>query len=91
MENTANQASLSDVLSGEELQRWMAQLDQHSIDESTCEIEGVTVSVSEYSELHSDKVVQYMTLPNGVQLKREGSKEISYERWVDTWWYSWEI
>lgn len=91
MENTVRQAPEGEVLSEEKLHQWMAQLDQYSIDESTSEIEGVKVTVSEDFDLHSDKVVQYMTLANGVQLKREGSKEISYERWVDTWWHSWEL
>lgn len=79
------------TMTDNELDLWMAKLDDFEVTEGDTEINGLQVSVSQDTSFHSNKVVQYLTLPDyAIQLKRDGYKELSYDSWVDTNWYSWE-
>jgi hypothetical protein len=50
---------------------------------------GIEFTYSEESSLHSSDVSA--TLSSGdFHFEREGRKEVSYDRWVDTNWYDWE-
>lgn len=61
------------------------------VDDSTTEINGVTVSVSTDSWSHSDMLSQTITVGNGViTFKRDGYKIIEYDSWVDNCWFAWE-
>ena len=78
-------------LSESQLTEWIDSLDDFDIDINTTEISGVSVSVTEDSSLHSSDVRMSMTLADyGIELNREGTKEISYDRWVDTFWCRWQ-
>lgn len=77
-------------LSDEELSAWIEDLKNLDIDSGSTEISGVRVEVSEDSSTHSSDVRMSMSLIDyGVELYREGSKEISYGNWVDTMWGRW--
>lgn len=78
-------------LSDEELSAWIEDLKNLDIDSGSTEISGVRVEVSEDSSTHSSDVRMSMSLIDyGVELYREGSKEISYGNWVDTMWGRWQ-
>lgn len=69
-------------LSESQLSEWIDALGDFDIDSSTTEIAGVSVYVTEDSSPHSSDVRMSMTLVDyGVELNREGIKEISYDRW----------
>lgn len=57
--------------------------------DDTIEIDGLKFSYSEESSHHSDKVTSAL-YGEDISFEREGRKEVSYERWVDTHWYDWE-
>lgn len=69
---------------------WMQELESQYIDSSIEEVNGVKVSVFENSCIHDDDLSQTMYLPDyDIILTRSGYKEISYERWVESYWYEW--
>lgn len=71
---------------------WCEILDSLDIDESTVEVEGISVSVSQDSSSHSADVVQYLYVADSsLSFTRKGSKEISYDSWVDTHFSGWEV
>lgn len=75
---------------------WLARLERVSKDEeikaSTTSIEGLRVHVSEDSSLHSVEVSQTLHVEGeNLCFVRTGTKEISYENWVDTWWGDWAV
>ena len=80
------------TLSDEEVQSFMNVLDSCSIYSGTSEVAGFEVSVNEESSRHSEDVVMEMYLIDyNLSFRREGTKEISYDNWVDTWWCSWVL
>lgn len=62
---------------------------EHSgdIDEDFIVVKGIHFCLNEF--IDGDKLTQTLT-SNEVEFEREGRKEISYDRWVDTYWYDWE-
>jgi hypothetical protein len=52
-------------------------------------IMGVEFNYSESSDMHDNKVTSSLS-SELYTFEREGRKEISYERWIDTSWWDWE-
>lgn len=73
------------------ISKWLEKSDFSYLTEGLQEINGIEVLVYEESSIHSDKVKQTMTLvKRNRTYERVGVKEVSYDRWVDTYWYDWE-
>lgn len=76
-----------------EAYEFISALEKVYVDEDTKEINGVEVSVSKNADRHSKDVVMTLTCyidGKYSTFERRGTKEISYEQWVDTWWGDWE-
>lgn len=69
---------------------FISLLNTTSIDEDTKDIEGIPVMVLETTGRFTTNVSQTLYAYGIGFFKREGTKEISYEQWVDTWWNDWE-
>jgi hypothetical protein len=74
-----------------DLTSWLLESDFSNLMEGDTEVNGVSLTVSQEAYQFCDTVTQYMYLLDGRSFKRTGTKEISYERWVDTWWGEWEV
>jgi hypothetical protein len=73
---------------------WLKRLAESDIDSCTTQIDGIPVSVDEDDSSYSVEITQTLRVEDrGMSLvfSREGAKEISYDRWVDTNWFGWEV
>ena len=67
-------------------------MDEYFVDDfDGDEIGGYKISVMDDWEMHSSDVTKTVAfIDYDVTIKFEGTKEVSYEQWVDTNWGSWE-
>ncbi len=64
--------------------------DPDFIDSNITEVYDYNVRVTEDSYPEDTNVVMHLEV-DGYLFKREGIKEYSYERWIDTWWCDWQL
>jgi DNA/RNA-binding domain of Phe-tRNA-synthetase-like protein len=57
--------------------------------EDTFTIDGEVFHYNEDSDHYSKEIKATLTSEN-YSFSRLGIKEISYERWIDTYWYDWD-
>ena len=76
----------------EDIDAWWDATDIEMLDEDcTEEVNGLKVSCSSWTECHTDKV--YVTIyfvDYDISIESTGYKEVSYDRWISTDFYSWE-
>lgn len=75
-----------------EIDAWWDKTDIAMLDEDcTEEVNGLRVSCSSHTGCHTDKVdLNIYFVDYGVSIESTGYKEVSYDRWITTDFYSWD-
>ena len=75
-----------------DLSKWFEDTSFDYLNDGEQELNGVKVSVQTFQYDYDNNVSQEMFLTDyNVTYKRDGYKDIVYERWIDNIYYSWEL